>query len=61
MFEVALRVAPTIGAIAYNLGNARKETGDLPGAMASYVKALEAGPAVPEIFNNLGLALPGNR
>jgi tetratricopeptide (TPR) repeat protein len=45
-------------ALAYfKRGNARKEMGDLSGALSDYTKALDLDPNLPQVFNNRGNTL----
>lgn len=41
----------------FNRGNARKEMGDLAGALSDYTKAIELDADLPQVYNNRGNTL----
>src|SRR5258708_14095887 len=52
-FEQALAHKPDFPEAAYNLGNARRELGDLAGAIAAYRSALHLRPDYADAFCQL--------
>src|SRR5260370_39568405 len=52
-FEQALANKPDFPEAAYNLGNARRELGDLAGAIAAYRNALQLRPEYADAFSQV--------
>jgi tetratricopeptide (TPR) repeat protein len=56
-YERALESAPNDATLLMNLGNARDQMKDGPGARSAYERALQAEPKRPEILFNYGVFL----
>ncbi len=56
-FEAATRLDPTNAVYLVNLGNAQRATGDLEAAVATFRRALELAPGLPDAANGIGVAL----
>ena len=55
-YSEAIRLKPDFAEAFYNRGVARKDKGDLDGALADYNEAIRLQPDFAEAFNNRGLA-----
>jgi Flp pilus assembly protein TadD len=56
----AIRLVPNDAGAHTNLGNALKDSGNLPGAIAAYNEAIRREPKHALAYYNLGIALKGS-
>jgi len=56
-FDLVTAFSPSHALAYFKRGNARKEMGDLAGALSDYTRAIELDAGLPQVYNNRGNTL----